>query len=507
MYAHPESPEKCPVLAFAILLFSFPNRPNNRQQVFAGSNSKDRFGRLLQRVLLSLNKSELQQLGCSVDDIGTHSIRKGSSTFALGQVSGPTPVSVFLRMGQTLGQLKDRYIHVSEGADQLCGRIVAGLPFDSEKFTVLPPHFSTEIISEMTNDFWKKILDGYCTLPNGIKTALPFLLASVIHHENFLRENLASTHPIFSSRVFTHNPLLKQLRGNTLLNYGNCPHTDLKATGIPPHLAIAARLANVVEETRELKHELENQINGLRKELVDMKATFKHEVAVAVTEELTENFTIEGVAPVSLRSINESIDKRLEKLEESLVSRIGGQMLTQSPQDSLSTANENPWKTWDWGDGHICHFVPKGWKFPTGKTVKALWDLWWYGDRDTQIRPFYKITFSKELKKKSSCAMNVSRAKSVIEYCVALVLELRLLPQGVREIYQLSIENSDKIFNVMFKEHAITRLYAGREEPGRPMEITVGTIYKYIPKPKQKNNNIAMLKLVYVLYLYFRPII
>ena len=69
----------------------------------------------------------------------------------------------------------------------------------------------------------------------------------------------------------------------------------------------------------------------------------------------------------------------------------------------------------------------------------------------------------------------------------------------------MSIEDSDKIFTVMFKEHAIKRLYAGREQPGRPMEITVGTIYKYIPKPK--NNNIAMLKLVYVLYLYFRPII
>ena len=61
VYANPEHPDKCPILAFATLLFSFPTRPNGKQQVFAGTNSKDRFGHLLQRVLSSLDETELQQ--------------------------------------------------------------------------------------------------------------------------------------------------------------------------------------------------------------------------------------------------------------------------------------------------------------------------------------------------------------------------------------------------------------------------------------------------------------
>ncbi|ETL97449.1 hypothetical protein L917_05275 [Phytophthora nicotianae] len=75
----------------------------------------DRFGRLLRRVIGSLSEEELRELSCTPEDIGTHSLRKGSSSYALGQVNGPTPVSVYLRMGQSLGRLKDRYIHFGKG--------------------------------------------------------------------------------------------------------------------------------------------------------------------------------------------------------------------------------------------------------------------------------------------------------------------------------------------------------------------------------------------------------
>ena len=365
---------------------------------------------------------------------------------------------------------------------------MVGLPFDNEKFTVLPPHFTDELLAEMNDDYWTKIVDNYSTLPNGMKTALPFLLASVLHHEDFLRQNLSSRHPIFSSRVFTHNLLLDKMRKKTLLGYGHCSQTDLKATGIPPHLAIAARLADVVEKIKKLKKEMEMQINGLKEELMDLKKTFKHEVAEAVTEELTENVTIDGVAPVSLRSINqamdEKLDKKLDALEERLVNRIGKKSEEQAAA-SEDPSTEPLWKTWDWGDGLICHYVPKGWEFPTGLTVKSLWDLWWFGDRDTGIRPLHKIDFSNELRG-PYCNMRLSRAKSVAEYCTSLVHELQLLPEGVKKYEEVPIEDSDRIFKEMFEEHAIPRLYAGKEETGRAMEICYGTLYKYVPKTKRQ---------------------
>ena len=104
---------------------------------------------MLRELLKNLTEEEFEILGCVASDLGMHSCRKGSCTYCLGQVYGPTPVTVLLRMGQTLGKLKDRYIHIGEGADQLCGRMVTGLPFNNEEFAVLPPHFGPDILRHL----------------------------------------------------------------------------------------------------------------------------------------------------------------------------------------------------------------------------------------------------------------------------------------------------------------------------------------------------------------------
>ncbi|ETI42108.1 hypothetical protein F443_12713, partial [Phytophthora nicotianae P1569] len=129
VYANPYEPSQCAIQSLAVHLFCCPER---LQQLFIGDDNKNRFGRMLRRVISGLTDDEIDILSCKPTDIGTHSLRKGSSSYALGQVNGPTPVSVYLRMGQSLGKLKDRYIHFGEGADQLCGRMIAGLPFNSE---------------------------------------------------------------------------------------------------------------------------------------------------------------------------------------------------------------------------------------------------------------------------------------------------------------------------------------------------------------------------------------
>ncbi|KAG6942307.1 hypothetical protein JG687_00019134, partial [Phytophthora cactorum] len=70
-------------------------------------------------------------------------------------------------MGQSLSKLKDRYIHFGEGADQLCGRMIAGLPFNSERFAVLPPHspLPPELCEKMTINYWNEIVSGYSSYP------------------------------------------------------------------------------------------------------------------------------------------------------------------------------------------------------------------------------------------------------------------------------------------------------------------------------------------------------
>jgi hypothetical protein len=134
VFANPLHPYCCPILSLGVLMFCSGFRPpDSRQNVYSGTNSKDRFSKILKEALNDLDESEVASLGCNVRDIGLHSTRKGAATFCLGQVSGPNPVSVYLRMGQSLGKLKDRYIHFGEGADQLCLRKIIFSIFEHQK--------------------------------------------------------------------------------------------------------------------------------------------------------------------------------------------------------------------------------------------------------------------------------------------------------------------------------------------------------------------------------------
>lgn len=204
IYANPFDPEICPILSLAILVVTTLNIDElTYLQLFAGTNSKDRFGKNLQSILSKLTVDEMITLGDTIDDIGTQSIRKGSGTYCLGQVAGPNPVAVSLRMGQSLGTIRDKYIFEGDGLDQLCGRMVSGLPFNDEKFSVLPPHFNEEGRSILTHEYFTKILGCYSFIPDSFKRVIPYLFASLIYHEEFLRKHLPSNHSVFQSPIFS----------------------------------------------------------------------------------------------------------------------------------------------------------------------------------------------------------------------------------------------------------------------------------------------------------------
>ena len=116
IYANPLEPSVCSYLSLAVYIFSVNNRVGaGTHKLFEGTNSKDRFYRNLLAVCNALTDEESLALGCDAHDIGSHSMRKGAGTFCMGQIGGPSPVTVTLRMGHTLGQVRDRYIFHEPG--------------------------------------------------------------------------------------------------------------------------------------------------------------------------------------------------------------------------------------------------------------------------------------------------------------------------------------------------------------------------------------------------------
>ena len=234
-------------------------------------------------------------------------------------------------------------------------------------------------------------------------------MASLFYDEEFLRQNLSPNHGIFHARVFAKNRLLDVLRGKTIICIGNCVVTELKATGNPPHLAISGRLSELTQDIERKRLE-----NAQMKE--SLLSTLPVIIASRVTDEIRENFVLEGVAPLSLRDI----DTRIEALKSTIVGdmcQIIGQSanIISSPDGNVNIeANgQNAWRVWNWGDEHIAHFVPPGWNFPDRLSVKSIWDMWFYGNTELGIRPYKLLVKRVDIKKKDN--MKHTRARK--SYC------------------------------------------------------------------------------------------
>jgi hypothetical protein len=106
--------------------------------------------------------SEILAFGIAVQEIGSHSFRKGAATFLSTIAGGPTAIAVYLRAGWSLG-VQNRYIKPlmqGDGGDQVVGRAATGLSLLDPNFAILPPHFSANAKSLLTEDIWLQILPG-----------------------------------------------------------------------------------------------------------------------------------------------------------------------------------------------------------------------------------------------------------------------------------------------------------------------------------------------------------
>jgi hypothetical protein len=95
--------------------------------------------------------------------------------------------AIFLRAGWTLGNVPSRYIFSGGGGDNLCGRICSLLNMNNLSFADLPPSFTTD---PLPIEEWENIMPGYSTyFPDKFRPIFPFLLASLLHHKQWLLAN------------------------------------------------------------------------------------------------------------------------------------------------------------------------------------------------------------------------------------------------------------------------------------------------------------------------------
>jgi hypothetical protein len=459
VYGNPLNPQICPILSMAVWVFTrtFVQLNEDSLRLFDGHTPNKRFEKMFERILRMIEPGSV--LFSIIKELGPHSERKGSGTFVLSLSTAISAIAVFLRAGWSVGNVQDRYIFMGAGSDQLVGRAVSGLPINSIEFGTLPPHFKrdeNEFLKETIK--WANILPGYDNLPAGFKECIPYFLASIVYHHEFLEMKLDKNHPLFKTTVYarrfivdTNTPttLIQYLSGKVVTGVMSCPHTQMIATGVPPHLSLLAGMAKLEAAIDKMSTELSAKLNAIPDE---------------VKRTIMDNFVVEGVTPFT----REDFLAFSQTLRDEVRAIIGQNNTTTGsvvPDNGGGAANGSRPAASDWGMwtyANKIHFCPPNWEFPT-TTMQTMWNLWFFGDQTANIRP-YRWIKRYSVKKQS----RYDEAKKCIDKMITLANE-----RGFRSNFQ-TWDEALVIFNAVY-DQLLTLAY-GEKVPSRPNQIAYTTI-------------------------------
>ena len=465
LYANPLNPAICPVLALAVLTFtrvlkhdpqqsSSSTQPNYR--IFDGEHSEQRFSEVLGRTISSLAVSDLPRLGGDKKQLGTHSVRKGASSYCSGMINGPSTVQVFLRAGWSLGNVQDRYLFAGAGGDQVTGRVLSGLPFNDSSFASLPPHFGGEGLARIQ---WASIFPLYDRVPETFKRALPFLLASICYHEPWLRSTLPAQHPLFSTYLFASGcvdglkPLLHAGRSR-------CAATSMLATGIPTHLAMSSELTDVVKATQLLRAELLAKCSEMPAELVTV---------------MLNRFSINGAIPVTVEDIKALLNDVLVQMRSELRDALPAAAAhADAPQQPADPADPR-FLLHQWG-GRF-HMVKEGWQL-VSTDVKSTWNLWHFGHLHDRIRPL-RCLESSDLDGTRAQRNLLSKVTGVMTAVADMMVEMKLV-ESRAAVTKLSAADSSAAFDKAIVA-LMERVKGGATgQRGRWTEMAIPTMYEHV---------------------------
>jgi hypothetical protein len=207
LHSNPQQPALDPILACAVYSMAVPSTATTRTQsskFFSGNDQRQRYSNILRKVLEEYDDTYVEvTFGASKTDIGTHSHRKGGITMLLSTIDGPNPCAVYIRAGWSLGNTQDRYIMGGPGEDDLCGRILSGLSFDTGKFTVLPLHFSKKGNQLLLEIGLENFYEGYHKYPESFRRCVPYFVAAILYHLPTLRAWWPNrAHPFWGCSMF-----------------------------------------------------------------------------------------------------------------------------------------------------------------------------------------------------------------------------------------------------------------------------------------------------------------
>jgi len=272
--------------------------------------------------------------------------------------------------------VKEKYIHYEKAGDQYVGRVAAGLNVNSTEFAVSCPYFQfgvdgggdhedASVEEEIKNAIKILFLGGTRLNPQMYKILIQ-CYASICYHFEFLGEHLPER-----SRL-RQSPLFQQCKATwiqiAVVKYPwDATDETPKLTGIPPHVALLAKLENL---SRQM-------------------AKFKEEFRGVLVEELDSRH-LGGDSYHAQKILSE-----LETTRNQILNLIsGGGTPNEEPQVSRPqiispnrAQTQSGWHVY----GGAFHMLPEGWRVPSMTFVQFI-SMWLTGDKENGVPPLYKVT-------------------------------------------------------------------------------------------------------------------
>ncbi|MEZ0209060.1 MAG: hypothetical protein ACAH17_02710 [Candidatus Paceibacterota bacterium] len=354
-YANPFNPNVCVVTALAIFFAVYGVPKDPRQNIFEGKSQEKRFIDALRRILAANPniKAEMDRLSLTVEDIASHSFRKGARSYCQGGTTGgPSTPSILLRGGWALEGIDKKYVRYEAAADQFIGRILAMLSISSSDFAALHPHF--DVVDEAVLCTISACFPG---APKAMEGVLVQCLASLVYHRDFLRRNLKPDHAIFKSVLFAQG-LVDKLSDKVALSFAT---DNITPSGIPPHVSIQRELGDV------------------KKIMVDLPTR----VRAAISEEFEQRAVDSG--SITRNTLEQMLESMMLRLQSSLVP----QQLAAVARNADDPMQEGPFQTW-LVNGQLRR-VPESFSFDTTLPTQTMFQLYCLGDRNSHICPYRKL--------------------------------------------------------------------------------------------------------------------
>ena len=488
IFANPFKPEICTILALAVYTWCKRRDPHNNRLLFDGEDQNKRYYQILVAALKSI--PENIDLGCSRNDIGTHSNRKFAESTAVSRVDGPRRTQVCLRAGQSVGRTQDCYKFQEDDGDCFVGRTVAQLKFDADEFDILPCHFGPTTLAYLNEYGWNNILDGYEHYPPSFQRVIRFLFPALVYHFHCgdLARLYPSNHPLFAQRIFTNQALILFLKDKVILTHAYCAESAMWAQGVPAVIMLS-------REVRELRRHYDNTCNRNDAQFDQLRDLVHQRLEVLpdkIVEKICDRLVIQGAVQVTSADIYRIVSELLEapggKIDTianalnalsnqsaELIARVSGNEQNsivapnslQSASESESLDNPMTAAVHYWPGSDVIHFVPYNFRWPS-YSVATMWNLWFMGNITDRICAYRKIIPKYDLVS-DICKSNRSRTARVMHRLVQIAVTGGLITNA----RGLNRNNIAAVYDFAFPL-LVEEVYSN--PPGRPEDININTI-------------------------------